>query len=126
MPFSQLSTTDVLCLLGVASLGSYVVSRLIQRCWNVTTPLLGPPSSSWLLGASKTLADSDDKVRIYQQWAIQYGHVYRITGIFGSSEIILCDPKAVAHFYSKETLTYVRPAAIRLFISTFVGLIEHR
>lgn len=124
MHFSQPGMTDILCLLGVASLGSYVVSRLIRGGGNVTTPLLGPPSSSWLLGASKTLADSEDKVRIYRQWATQYGHVYRVTSIFGSSQIILCDPKAVAHFYSKGTFTYVRPVADRLFIGAFVGLIE--
>ncbi|KAL4261921.1 Cytochrome P450 superfamily protein [Pleurotus pulmonarius] len=67
------------------------------------------------------LASSDDEMRLYEEWANKYGRVYRVPGPLGSSRIVLCDPKAVASFYSKETFTYVRSALGRIFIRTFFG-----
>ncbi|KAF4600491.1 hypothetical protein EYR38_005120 [Pleurotus pulmonarius] len=100
---------------------SYAISKLLRRRSSATTPLLSPPSPSWLLGASKMLASSDDEMRLYEEWANKYGRVYRVPGPLGSSRIVLCDPKAVASFYSKETFTYVRSALGRIFIRTFFG-----
>ncbi len=120
MYLSQLDTTDVLYLLGGAWAVSYTVSRLLRRGTSATTPLLGPPSQSWLVG-NRALAGVDNEVPIYEKWANEYGRVFQIGGPLGSNRIVLCDPKAIAHFYSKETFTYVQTAFARIFIGTFVG-----
>ncbi|KAF4574399.1 hypothetical protein EYR40_005882 [Pleurotus pulmonarius] len=120
MHLSQLGTTDVLYLLGGAWVVSYTVSRLLRRGTSATTALLGPPSQSWLLG-NRALAGVDNEVPILEGWANQYGRIFQIGGPLGSSRIVLCDPKAIAHFYSKETFTYVQTAFAKIFIGTFFG-----
>jgi len=44
---------------------------------------------------------------IYEQWANEYGLVFGVPTTLGGNKIVLlCDPKAIAHFYAKETWTY--------------------
>ncbi|KAI9460049.1 hypothetical protein HD554DRAFT_2000093, partial [Boletus coccyginus] len=35
------------------------------------------------------------------------GAAYRLPSVLGTTCIVLCDPKAIAHFYAKETTTYI-------------------
>lgn len=122
MHFSQIGRADVVYFLGGTWIVYYTVSRLLRRAGGATTPLRGPPTTGWLWGTSKTLAASGDQAQIYEQWATQYGHVYRVPGALGLSQIVLCDPKAVAQLYLKGTFTYVRTTLSRIVIEAFVGL----
>ena len=71
-----------------------------------TTRLNGPPSQNLVLGFPEFFS-SPDSPEIYEAWAEQYGAVYQIPSVLGTTRIILCDPKAIAHFYAKETTTYI-------------------
>lgn len=71
-----------------------------------TTPLNGPPSKNPLLGFPEFFS-TPDSPEIYEAWAEKYGAVYQIPSVLGTTRIVLCDPKAVAHFYAKETTTYI-------------------
>lgn len=73
-----------------------------------TTRLRGPPSSSFIYGVGKILLEADDSASIYEAWAREYGAVYEAPLTLGGRRIVLYDPKAITHFYSKETWTYVR------------------
>ena len=42
----------------------------------------------------------------YEQWAKEFGSVYRIPSMMGTKQTILLDPKAVAHYYAHEAYTY--------------------
>ena len=71
------------------------------------TLLRGPPSTSWIFGATKALVGSPQGVLQYECWAEEYGSVYSIPCELGQSCVVLCDPKAVQHFYARETREYV-------------------
>lgn len=88
-----------------------------------TTSLKGPASKSFVFGNSKYLNDSPSTASIYNDWAQQYGAVYSVPAPMGGSRVILCDPKAVHHFYSRDCFEYVqtplRLAIVERFVSAF-------
>ncbi|KAG2039491.1 cytochrome P450 [Suillus americanus] len=73
-----------------------------------TTQLRGPPRTSFIYGVSHDLASSQDSGEMYERWATEYGVAYMIPSVLGQTRIVLCDPRAVAHFYARETWTYVQ------------------
>jgi hypothetical protein len=91
-----------------AALWAFVkVSRALR--WRLkTTQLRGPPRTSLIYGVSHDLASSQDSGAMYERWATEYGVAYTIPGVLGQNRIVLCDPRAIAHFYARETWTYVQ------------------
>ncbi|KAG1729808.1 hypothetical protein EDB19DRAFT_1742502, partial [Suillus lakei] len=50
---------------------------------------------------------------------MEYGIVYMIQSVLGQTRIVLCDPRAIAHFYARETWTYVQtPLSLALIESS--------
>jgi hypothetical protein len=74
-----------------------------QFARNKTTPLNGPDNPSILFGLYRRINESEDPGALYEEWAQKYGPAFCVPGGFGSSRILICDPRANAHFYSKET-----------------------
>ncbi|KAI0829191.1 cytochrome P450 [Trametes gibbosa] len=101
----------------------YVLYKLARsfRKRSHATPLSGPPSPSWLFGVSKVVGNHPSTSSLYEQWAEQYGSVYRVPSPLGSSRVVLTDPKAIAHFYSLETFTYVQTTLSRVAIENLFG-----
>ncbi|KAG2151477.1 cytochrome P450 [Suillus clintonianus] len=73
-----------------------------------TTQLRGPPRTSLVYGVSHDLGSSHDAGTMYEQWAEEYGVAYTIPSVLGQTRIILSDPRAIAHFFARETWTYVK------------------
>ncbi|RDB20296.1 hypothetical protein Hypma_012676 [Hypsizygus marmoreus] len=86
-----------------------------------TTPLRGPPNKSLWFGLYRYINESEDSGAVYEQWATEYGSAYKVPGGFGSSKIMIMDPKATTHFYSKETFGYVQTPLARVFIENLFG-----
>ena len=84
------------------------------------TPLACPPSPSWLFGVRNLIANNLDSGAIYEAWAEEFGPVFRVPAPFGSTKVVLTDPKAIAHFYSEETWTYVQTRLSRVAIEGLV------
>ena len=103
----------------------YVANKLVKayRFRARSTPLAGPPSTSWIFGVSKSHINNPDAPAIYEDWVAQYGPVFRAPAAFGSSRLILTDPKAIAHFYSVETWTYVQTSLSRIAIEKLVRVL---
>jgi hypothetical protein len=95
-------------------------SRILVRITK-TTPLKGPKSKSWIFGNSRFLSAHKDAALVYEEWAEQYGLVYRTHTALGGTKIVLCDPKAIQHFYSKETYGYLRNTTARIQINNMVS-----
>ncbi|TFY51287.1 hypothetical protein EVJ58_g10649 [Rhodofomes roseus] len=70
----------------------------------------GPPNPSLFFGTSKVVSDLVDAGELYEEWSEKYGPVYRVPAVLGTSKVVLCDPKAVLHFFSRETTGYVYTA----------------
>ncbi|KIJ58837.1 hypothetical protein HYDPIDRAFT_33751 [Hydnomerulius pinastri MD-312] len=76
--------------------------------------LPGPPTNSFIFGYPEVLMTPDGP-DIYEAWAEKYGSVYQIPCTLGTKRIVLHDPKAIAHFYARETTTYIlTPLAVWL------------
>ena len=56
-----------------------------------------------------------------ENWAQEYGPVFRVPIALGRNQLVLCDPKAMAHIYSKETYGYVQSGFARIFIESLVS-----
>ncbi|KAF8994355.1 cytochrome P450 [Cyathus striatus] len=109
-------------LLAFISLSSiYLFRRFTSGGKVALTPLNGPPSPSWFFGHYKTVQDSDSPAQIYEKWEREYGPAYIVKGGFGSQKVIICDPKAHAHFYARETYGYVQTKLARIFIQNLFG-----
>ena len=95
-----------------------VLSRRFAR---VTTPLHGPPSSSWLFGAMNVPAKSQEAGSSYEHWAEEYGPVFAVPSGLGKTHLVLCDPKAIQHFYTRETRGYIHTSLLKAFAERLVS-----
>ncbi|KIJ12885.1 hypothetical protein PAXINDRAFT_100953 [Paxillus involutus ATCC 200175] len=86
-----------------------------------TTRLKGPPSESRVFGFPEVLMAAPDGPEVHEAWATQYGPVYQVPSLLGTSRIVLCDPKAIAHFYARETTTYILTPLAKFLTGMLVG-----
>ncbi|KAG5732602.1 Cytochrome P450 4F12 [Termitomyces sp. T112] len=123
MPVLELRITDVVAY----SLGIWLVSKLLGyylskwRGGVQTTSLRGPPSQSALFGLARVIRESEDSSILTEQWVQEYGLAFRVPGVLGSTRVVLVDPKAVTHFYSRETFGYVKTSLSKSFIERLFG-----
>jgi hypothetical protein len=111
------ATTALLSIVTVWLLSRILRSVRRSRC---STPLDGPSSNSLVFGLSKELHTSTDSALMFEGWGKQYGSAYRVPFAFGSSRVILNDPRAITHFYAQETFTYVRSSMDRRGVERLV------
>ncbi|THU84114.1 cytochrome P450 [Dendrothele bispora CBS 962.96] len=114
-----LKLSDILFL----SLAVWLISKLVSRLrQNLNlAPLKGPPRESLIFGVLKHVNQAPDSGAVYEEWSAKYGPVYQIPGVLGSKRVVLMDPKAVAHFYARETTTYVQTGMSKSFIKRMFG-----
>ncbi|KAG2144262.1 cytochrome P450 [Suillus clintonianus] len=124
-PSSLWATVRSVGALNVA--GSFValwafVKVLKALRWRLkTTQLRGPPRTSFVYGVSHDLRSSRDNGAMYEHWAEEYGAVYMIPSVLGQTRIVLCDPRAIAHFYARETWTYVQTSLTLATLEASIG-----
>ncbi|KIJ25819.1 hypothetical protein M422DRAFT_273154 [Sphaerobolus stellatus SS14] len=97
----------------------YYIQRAIFR--RRTTKLPGPPAQRWLFGISQQLFEADDMAVLHEEWVHKYGPVLSMPGFFGATRVLLCDPKAVAHFYAREATTYRRETYTKNLVELMFG-----
>ncbi|OJT02316.1 11-oxo-beta-amyrin 30-oxidase [Trametes pubescens] len=85
------------------------------------TPLAGPARTSWLFGAADVIRNAPNASNLYEVWADKYGSVFRVPAPLGGTRVVLTDPKAIAHFYTHETFTYVQTKLARVAIENLFG-----
>ncbi|KAG1882722.1 cytochrome P450, partial [Suillus subluteus] len=117
----------------VCSVGAYNVAGSFVALWALvkvlralrwrlkTTQLRGPPRTSFMYGVLRDLVVSQDSGGMYERWATEYGVAYVIPSVLTQTTTVLCDPKAIAHFYARETWTYVHTPLSLTFLESFIG-----
>jgi hypothetical protein len=85
-----------------------------------TTALRGPKNISFIFGFYRYIQEQEDSGVVYENWAKEYGPAFIVPGPLGTKRTVICDPKANAHFYSRETYGYVQPKLARVFIENLV------
>ncbi|KAJ7039405.1 cytochrome P450 [Mycena alexandri] len=119
-PVHQLRLSDVLILVA----GVWLVVKVVRRIATRTaqgTKLNGPPNESFLFGLTRRLVGAPDNGLVYQEWVAKYGPVFHLPIAFLGRKLILCDPKAVNHFYSMERTIYVKSKLGRAVIENLFG-----
>ncbi|KAI6026788.1 cytochrome P450 [Pisolithus microcarpus] len=86
-----------------------------------TTKLRGPQGSSLLFGVSKELFESPDTGSMFEAWSKEYGVAYELPMLLGQKRIILCDPKAVAYLFSRDTRSYVGTPGHKAAVARTIG-----
>lgn len=87
-----------------------------------STPLRGPTSPSFLYGHALVLDSAEDPALVYEQWAEAYGSAFLVSVPLGKTRIVLTDPKAIAHFYSRVAYGYGRTRQQRMNVELLVSL----
>jgi hypothetical protein len=100
----QLSTIDKLTF----SFFTLILGALLRRflLGSRSTPLKGPPRLSWLRGAFGFEFTATGRAAVIKEWTAEYGPVFQIPWVMGRNQVVLCDPKAVAHFYARDSTVY--------------------
>ncbi|KIK17678.1 hypothetical protein PISMIDRAFT_633442 [Pisolithus microcarpus 441] len=115
-------STSILSLLaGIAGVLVLRSALRVARRRLKTTSLRGPPGAHPIFGASKDLFEAPDTGEIFDTWAEEYGVAYEVPTSFGGKKIMLCDPRALAHYYARETWTYVLTDSTRVFLERGFG-----
>ncbi|KAI6004500.1 cytochrome P450 [Pisolithus orientalis] len=86
-----------------------------------TTKLRGPKRTNLLFGVSTELFGSPDSGAIFEAWSKEYGVAYEIPMMCGKQRIVLCDPKALAYLFSKDTWSYAGIPGVKASIARRVG-----
>ncbi|KAL4068755.1 cytochrome P450 [Scleroderma yunnanense] len=94
--------------------------RALRRKLN-TTSLRGPPGKNFIFGVARDLFKLVDRGSLYEAWAEEYGAAFEVPIGLGGKRIILCDPKAIAHFYARDTWTYTMINLERTLYKRMVG-----
>ncbi|KAI6154195.1 cytochrome P450 [Pisolithus tinctorius] len=115
------SATAIDVATGIAILCALRITFRIARDKLKTTRLRGPPRKNLIFGWSQDLLHAEDAGSMYEAWATEYGVAYEVPTTLGGRKIMLCDPRALAHFYGKETWTYVPTEFDLLFIRKNFG-----
>jgi hypothetical protein len=100
----QFSAVDKLSL----SLFTLILGALLKRLvtGSRSTPLKGPPRLSWLIGSFGFQFTITGRAAAIKEWITEYGPVFQIPWVMGRNQVVLCDPKAVAHFYARDSTVY--------------------
>ncbi|KZT22281.1 cytochrome P450 [Neolentinus lepideus HHB14362 ss-1] len=119
VPISSIRPFDAVFV----ALCSWLIYKVYQSvCSDAKTiRLKGPPNKSWIFGVGRYITEQSDSGVVFEQWVSEYGPVFEIPGGFGSRKVVLADPKAISHFYSKETTTYTHHSHTKLLIKNIVG-----
>lgn len=117
----QLGAYDVV-VIALVLLSSFKLVQYLLRCpTSRLVTLKGPPNTNTFPGRSAEIVKSVDRSAIYEQWANEYGTVYTIPTALGGTRVIICDPKAMAHIYAKDTHTYVGIPMLKRWVKKFVS-----
>lgn len=101
------------------SVGLYV--RYFKSSTFKPTKLRGPPRTNFFFGYSREMFKLDECDPLCDKWEEEYGPVFEVPSVFGSSELLLADPKAVLHQFSMQTTIYVHMDSNRAFFENFIG-----
>ncbi|KIM70716.1 hypothetical protein SCLCIDRAFT_18765 [Scleroderma citrinum Foug A] len=84
----------------------------------------GPLSPSFLYGVARDTLESSDSGFIYEEWVKKYGVAFEVPAALGRKTIMLFDPKALQHYYMRETWTYISLPTRRTFLQRTVNVVQ--
>ncbi|KIM65582.1 hypothetical protein SCLCIDRAFT_22490 [Scleroderma citrinum Foug A] len=65
--------------------------------------------------------ESSDPASIYEEWMKEYGVAFEVPAALGQKTIMLFDPRALQHYYKRETWTYIPLPSERIVLQRSTG-----
>ncbi|GLB33174.1 putative cytochrome p450 [Lyophyllum shimeji] len=121
MAFTAVLPPSSVSLLLSSILFLAVLIALLRRRRPLTTTHLRGPKSINIFGVLRVILAAKDHGLLFETWERKHGAVFQLPGLFGRKEVVLCDPKAIAHFYLKDTYTYRQTPVNRFAFEHFFG-----
>lgn len=122
----DVSTYDVALIVFILLASAKLLQYLLFQPTSRLVSLKGPSNTSLFFGRSTEIIKSLDRSIVYEQWANEYGAVYKIPTAMGGTRVVICDPKAMVHIHAKDTYTYIGVPLFRKLMTKFVSLIVER
>ena len=66
--------------------------------------------------------ESSDPASIYEEWMKEYGVAFEVPAALGQKTIMLFDPRALQHYYKRETWTYIPLPSERIVLQRSVNI----
>jgi hypothetical protein len=107
------------------AVGAYTVHRSRSRTETPVTKLRGPPRyvtgqffslfrsltanrvrDNLIMGQTKAILGAPGARKVLEEWADEYGGMFFRPGPFGSGDICVTDPKAVAHILGSSQVSF--------------------
>lgn len=103
--------------------GSFALVFVLARYLSAKSSLRlkGPPGTSFLFGLNQYINRSPDPGSLFEGWMLEYGSVFQLPPVLGTKQIVICDPKAIAHLFARDTYEYVQLPAFKYFIEILIG-----
>jgi hypothetical protein len=118
----SLSTTDKV----LGGIFLYLLATLIHRTifpeYSHIPVLPGPKRESLLWGYQLVVQRHQDPASWFRKWRSQFGPVFKVPMCLGQEFVVLCDPKAIQHFYAKDTYGYLNLMLSKEFLDVAVSL----
>lgn len=114
------STNAIDLAAGLAAILALRMAYLANHKGPRTTRLRGPKPGIFF-GADKVIFEASDPVAVYEAWYKEYGAVYEVPLMLGQRKVILCDPKAIAHFFGRDSWSYVLTPENKIAAERTVG-----
>ncbi|KAJ7506043.1 cytochrome P450 [Mycena galericulata] len=80
-----------------------------------------PSPNNFFFGVLPQLMESADSSAVYEEWTAAYGAVFSIPHLLGRKQLVLTDPKAFQHFFSRETFGYIQTQGSKRFLERIIG-----
>ena len=114
-----------IALYGSTLLATLLVFKIVStpRRKFSTTRLLGPPSPSFLYGIARDTMESSDPASIYDEWVKEYGVAFEVPAALGQKTIMLFDPKALQHHFTRDTWAYIAHPSRRIALHQSVNVV---
>jgi len=119
---TDISTTVVISVLAIVLALRFYQTRGLVR----TTRLKGPPRESFIYGImiNEAFMKITDRSNLYMDWANTYGLVYQLPWTLGTEFTVLCDPKALAHFFAQSSWKYHQLRELKLFTKKTASIVD--
>ena len=109
-----------LVLVAIASLAFLkLVKVTVDRRNSPLAELRGPPRTD---GSGRKLFSPDDHGFLFEEWAKEYGSIFKVSLGFGWRTVVICDPKAISYLHAKDGSTYVRHPILAALVNAWVSI----
>lgn len=84
--------------------------------------LKGPSEGgSFLFGHANVIRLAPDPGDLVEEWIGRYGSVFQVRMVAGTRQVVVGDPRGIAHMFSKDATVYRRTPGFQKMVEMLIG-----